>query len=196
MNTRTRDLHHQIMDTVTRTEGRPLPHSKAFAMRITGITPGVKGLTAIQGTPVETGVRTYPNRISIYLVRTFHRRGDIEVAIYNVVIMDKAGDIRLLLDARADARSKKDDQELRQYLTELLAEHDELNNSDLSANHQVKRALDRIVNLIPYWNTEKWTKWITYLLEALRDKTDLATYEEFLEQVGDAIATRMVTGRW
>ncbi len=196
MNTQTRNLHHQIMKAVTANEGTPLPRPESFVLEVTEIDPVLQGMSAVKGTEVAKGHIVVPIRSGVYLVRTFHRRGDQEIGIYNICVMDSAGEIRLLLDTRTDTRTPSFASRLRPTITTLLQEHGQLNYPDLSADHQVQRALDHAISLMPYWTTERWTEWATYLLEKLRDHADLATYEEFLEQVGDAIANRMVTGMW
>lgn len=196
METRTRNLRRQIMIAVTENEGTPLTRPEAFVMEVTGIDPDGKGMAAIQGAEVARGQISVPIRSGIYLARTFHHRGDQDVAIYNICVMDAAGAIRLLLDIREDTRTPGFAQRLRTPITDLIDEHAQLNHTNLSADYQAMSAIESFINLIGYWKPERWTRWVAYLLEKLRPHTDLASYEGFLEQVGDAIATRMVTGLW
>jgi len=196
MNVQTRYLHNQIMAAVVSGEGMSHPTDEPLVMQVTGITPGKKGMDAAQVTPIEKGPIDVRIRPGVYLTRTVHRRGEKDVPIYNVCVMDAAGDIRLLRDMRADGRDKDAIEQLWTSLAELTGEHDQLNNSEPAANHQVKHHLDSTINLIAYWPAEKWIGWITYLLEKLRDKTDLATYELFLLSTQEAIETRLLTDLW
>jgi len=196
VNTQTRNLHAQIIALVTDTEGQPETNDEAWVMQVTSITPEVKGMKAIQGTKVKEGQRDITTRSGVYLAKTFHRRGDKQAAIYNVCVMDRAGDIRLLIDTRTDSRTPGAAYHLRTSLTKLIAQHHELNYHKLPYRHPIILALNEAANLIKDLSPDEQAAWMTYLLEALTNTPDQHTNTNFLKSMEHTIETRLLTGLW
>jgi len=196
VNTQVRDLHAQIIALVTDTEGQPETNDEAWVMRVTSITPEVKGMKAIQGTKVKEGQRDTTTRSGVYLAKTFHRRGDKQAAIYNVCVMDRAGDTRLLIDTRTDSRTPGAAYHLRTSLAKLIAQHHELNHHKLPYRHPIILALNEAANLIKDLSPDEQAAWITYLLEAITNTANTHTNELTLDTLQQAIETRLLTGLW
>ncbi|MBA7671061.1 hypothetical protein ES703_79212 [subsurface metagenome] len=196
MNVQTRNLYRQIMAAVVSSEGISHPTDEPLVMQVTGITPGKKDMDAVQGTPIEKGPIDVTLRPGVYLTRTVHRRGEKDVPIYNVCVMDAAGDIRLLQDMRVDGRGKDAIKQLWTSLAELVDEHDQLNNPEPPTYHQLMHALDKATTMIKALPSDEWMEWTTYFLEAMDGKPNKPTYELFMENLQYAIEARLTTGMW
>jgi len=196
MNTQVRDLYHQIMTAIAETEGQPRANDETWVMQVISITPGVKGMEAVQGTWVEPGQTEVPIRSGVYLTQTFHHRGEKDVAIYNICVMDAAGDIRLLVDTRADSRTPGCRAELRDNLDKLVREHDQLNSQGQTPHQILPHKLNEGIRLMEHRPYELLASWVLYFLEVLDDGQNQHTYEQLLGNVQDAIEARLLTGYW
>jgi len=196
MDTQTRDLHYQIMTAVKLVEGTPLTHDETFVMQVTEVLPGMKGMQAIQGTPVEQGLTTVPVQSGVYLTRTFHRRGDQEIAIYNICVMDAAGAIRLVRDMRIDTRTPGFANKLRTPLAKLVDEHDQLNGKVRPRGFQLAHSLNEAAKQIKDLPPEEKASLVLFGLEVLDDGESPYDYEAFLEAVQTGIEARLTTGLW
>lgn len=196
MDTQTRDLHYQIMTAITQVEGTPLTRDETFVTQVTEVLPGVKGMQAIQGTSVTPGLTTVPTQSGVYLTRTFHRRGDQEIAIYNICVMDAAGAIRLVRDMRMDTRTPGFANKLRTPLAKLVDEHDQLNGKvrprGFQLAYSINQAAKQIMDLLP----EEKARLVLFGLEMLDDKEAPHDYEAFCEAVMVGIEARLTTGLW
>ena len=62
--------------------------------------------------------------------------------------------------------------------------------------HEIQAAMEQAADLLATRPAETWAGWVTYLLEALDDKTDADTFAAVLGDVQADIATRLEGGRW
>lgn len=196
MDAQYRDLHQQIMNAVTETEGEPLPLFDPLVLKVRNVAPEEPGMQAIQGTHIPKGLHHVKIQSGVYLVKTIHRRGEKQVAIYNICVMDAAGAVRLLIDTRQDARTPNFAQNLRTPLTNLIDEHARLNNHGPPPFDPTLTRIQALAATIMDLPPELWAEWVTQLLEELKKGTDLHTYSLFLEEVQRAIDAWLLTGLW
>lgn len=191
-----RPLFQQILHTL----GKPLSaYDTNFPIQI-------KTVTAVNTQRPHhqafVGMAILPGRINVllrpkvFVVETTALVGDIPLTTYNVVVMDAAGDLRLVEEIRASTDSLDDLSRLILQVSDLLDEQAAHNSNPPVGNAQTLVTLRTAARQIAQHPHQLWPGWITYILEELEAHTEPVAYGRMLAKLGLAIEIWSLEGKW
>lgn len=191
-----RPLFHQILHTL----GKPLSHyDPHFPIQIKTLT-AVNRLQPPRNTFI--GMAILPGRINVllrpkvFVVETTAIVEDIPVTTYNVVVMDAAGDLRLVEDITASSNDLDGLSRFILQAADLLDEQAGRNHPQPPLSTNTRNALCAAARHIAREPKPRWVAWVTYILEELEDHNDSDDYANMLTELSLAIEARQLEGSW
>lgn len=166
----------------------------------------IKTITAVnrQGTGYRAfiGMAILPGRINVlvrpktFLVETLRRLDHNFSSTWNIVVMDAAGDLRLVEDITDNDTQPGDKGHFVNQVADLVEEQNAYNHTTPTTTHVTRSLLSEAATRIAHTHKTRWAGWVIYILEVLQDHAEPAAYAKMLAEVGLAIEVWELERTW
>ena len=196
MTSETRSLHYEVLQILKKAN---VPYDPLLPIRIKTISivnrshttdRAFIGMTILPG---RTDVLVRPKTV---LVETLRLDRNSFITTWNIVVMDAAGDLRLVEDITANDGDPSGANRFVDQVADLVEEQANLNHPPPTTDHATMNILHDAATRISHTHRSRWAGWITYILEVLQDHAEPAAYGKMLAEVGLAIAVWELEGSW
>lgn len=196
MTSQTRPLYLEILQVLKKAD---VPYDALLPAR-------VKTITAVNkldpGRPAFTGMTILPGRINIlirpktFLVETFRLIDQAFASTWSVVVMDAAGDLRLIEDITSNDSDPTKVEHFVDQVADLVEEQNTYNCTTPTTTHVTRALLSEAATRIAHTHKTRWARWVVYILEVLQDHTEPVAYGKMLAELSLAIEVWELEGRW
>jgi len=148
------------------------------------------------------GIAILPGRINTlirpktFVVETTKIVADNFVITYSVVVMDDAGDLRLVEGLAIDHTDLDGLDAFVNSVADLVEEQDALNHTTPTPDFTTRSLLASAALHIANIAKPRWAGWIIYVLEVLQDHAEPIAYNVMLTELSLAIEVRQLQGSW
>ena len=166
----------------------------------------VKTITAVSRLHAHSnpfiGMAILPGRINVllrpktFLVKTLRLEAPAFITTYNVVVMDAAGDLRLVEEITANDTKAVIPTSIIDQIADLVEEQNAHNHCPSPICHATMKLLTAAASRIAHTDTSEWAGWILYILKALEDHAKPEDYDNMLSELSLAIEVRQLEGEW
>lgn len=196
MTSQNRHLHREILQVLRRAN---VPHDPLLPAQIKTVTATNRLQT---DTSAFVGMRILPGRMNVlirpktFVVETTRLERQAFITTYSVVVMDAAGDLRLVEDLTID---HTDLDRLGHFieqvadLVEAQAAYNQYPSSDRFKMMDATIVFGRQVARLP---AARWAEWIILILEGLQSHADDEDYDKMLTELTLAIEVHQLEGTW
>lgn len=196
MTSQTRPLYHEILQVLKKgnvTYNALLPtHIKTVTAvnRLHTVNRAFIGMTILPG---RLNVLIRPKT---FLVETLRLVDQAFASTWSVVVMDAAGDLRLVEDITTNGDKPSDDGRFVDQVADLVEEQNTYNCTTPTTTHVTRALLSEAATRIAHIHKTKWIGWVVYILEVLQDHAEPVAYGKMLVELGLAIEVWELEGRW
>ncbi len=196
MSYQIRPLFHEILQVIRKANIPFDPLLPAQVKTITAVRRLYTDSTPFVSMDILPGRINTLIRPKTFLVKTTRLDHHAFVTTYSIVVMDAAGDLRLVEDLTANDTKAAISTSFIDQVARLVEEQAEHNQSppttELTTRFVLSNAALRIANVAE----PRWARWIIYILEVLQDHADEEAYGRTMAELGLAIEAWELEGSW
>jgi hypothetical protein len=196
MTGQTRPLYHEILQVLRKANVAYDALLPAHIKTITAVNRLSTGYRAFIGMAILPGRINVLIRPKTFLVETLRIVNQDFVSTWSVVVMDAAGDLRLVEGITANDDEPSGDDRFVDQVADLVNEQNEHNHATPTTSHVTLSLLSAAAARIAHTHKTKWAGWIVYILEALQDHAEPDAYGRMLAELSLAIEVWELEGRW
>lgn len=166
----------------------------------------VKTITAVRRLHTDSnpfvGMAIPPGRVNTlirpktFLVKTTRLDHHTFITTYNIVVMDAAGDLRLVEDFTANDTKAVISASFIDQVARLVEEQAAFNHTTPMLVAITRSMLSDTALHIANIAKPRWARWVIYILEVLQDHAEPIPYDVMLTELSLAIEIRQLEGSW
>ena len=196
MSYQIKPLFHEILQVLRKAKVPFDPLLPTHVKTVTTVNRSAAGHEAFIGMAILPGRINTLLRPKTFLVETLRLEERVFVRTFNVVVMDAAGDLRLVEEITTDDAKPGWASRIVDQVGDLVDEQATLNHNPPTLTVVTRSVLSDAALRIAHTAKPRWASWVIYILEVLQDHAEPRGYDIMLTALSLAIEIRQLEGSW